>query len=93
MPCDCRTQIETKVAEHAKGRWNIDNAKVDIKGFALSIDDALGLHQAAYLQMEVTGTLQKKTGVKQKTIKTTIQFTYCPFCAQPYKTPEPEQTQ
>lgn len=82
--CDCRTRIEEKLLN--KFRDDAPEATghgAKLTGYALIFGETVT--EKGCMPIEHTAKFPlKKGGVKEKTQKINIMFTYCPFCGEKY---------
>lgn len=91
MTCNCKTDFTEKLLERAKEQLpNSKNIEVTMTGYTL----LLGTNEAGqgtllsrgFMPVEIKHTITvKKTGLDRvKKDKTSLLFTYCPFCGVKY---------
>lgn len=81
MNCDCKTRIETLMAERFKEKHPEAVAHVaDLIGYALATQED-SMVQVGYMTVELTANFPlKKGGQKLKRVRWSMHFSYCPFC-------------
>ena len=83
--CDCRTQIETMLAErHAQQTPAAREHKAVLAGYGMKITKDLGVVEAVFMPAELRSTVTvKKTGAeKRKVERINMHFSHCPFCGE-----------
>jgi hypothetical protein len=83
MNCDCKKDIEAKLVDFfTKQTPQATGMKVELQGYGFGISDA-GMRISQYTEAKVTAAHPLKSGgTKIKTVKTSMHFSYCPFCGQ-----------
>jgi len=82
--CNCRERIEGKlkdkfVEQHPEAKSH----EVRLTGYAFFLGETLTTKGCMDTELKAEYPL-KKGGTKQKTIKQSVIFTYCPFCGVAY---------
>lgn len=94
MTCDCKSTLTEKLLERAKEQLpDSRNLEVELTGYTFVFGDDNSLALRGFMPVEVKHTVTvKKTGLDRvKKDKTSLIFTYCPFCGVKYKPDEPEK--
>jgi hypothetical protein len=83
--CDCRSQLEHQLLERFKEKApEATNHRAALTGFVLLFDPKKVISKGA-MPLELTATYpQKNGGVKRRTTKQQMIFSFCPFCGEPY---------
>jgi len=82
--CDCRTRIEEKLkARFVEQQPSSKEHEARLTGYALIFGETLTEKGAMEAELKAMFPL-KKGGEKQKTIKHSMIFTFCPFCGVAY---------
>lgn len=87
MTCNCKSEIEAKFLEKVKTDLpESTNHGLEMTGYTLLIEDNT-MKLRGFMPVEIKHTVKnKKTGLDRvKKDKTSVLFTYCPFCGVPYK--------
>ena len=84
--CNCRTTIEEKLkARFVEQEPEAKEHEAKLTGYALLLAGAT-LTEKGVMTAELTAKFPiKKGGEKQKTIKHSMIFTFCPFCGVKYE--------
>jgi len=81
MNCNCRDELEAKLVENFKAHApEATDHKAKLRGYGFAL---IGnrMEMRGYMEVEAKATYQlKKGGSKEKTIKQSMFFSYCPFC-------------
>ena len=82
--CDCRTVIEEKLkARFVEQQPEAKEHEAKLMGYALMFGETVTEKGVMEAQLKANFPL-KKGGEKQKTIKHSMIFTFCPFCGVKY---------
>lgn len=81
MKCNCKTELEAKLKDRFAEKYpEATGHKAELLGYGLTVTDT-GLDTAGVMDTKLTATFPlKKGGEKEKTIKHSMVFSYCPFC-------------
>lgn len=92
MTCDCKETLTGKLLERSKEQLpDSKDHSVEMTGYAIVFgENEAGqstLETCGFMPVEIKHTVTvKKTGLDRvKKEKTSLLFTYCPFCGVPYK--------
>ena len=95
MICDCKTTFTEKYLERAKELFpDSTNHSVEIENYAFVFNKHdNGMSFRGFVPVEIKHTvIVKKTGLPRvKKEKTSLLFTYCPFCGVKLTEPEPKE--
>lgn len=86
MKCTCKKDLEAKLLEKFK-EAQPDATKHDVKlqGYAYVLNDDNRMKLQGSMQANMTANYTARNGNKRdKTTKTSMLFTYCPFCGVAY---------
>lgn len=89
--CDCKSRIEKRLLDNFKERFpEASDHTAKLQGYAFIMNGVTSeLTLKGCMQLEKTAKFPiKKGGVKQKTVKVSMMFTFCPFCGVKYDAPE-----
>jgi hypothetical protein len=87
MTCNCKSEIEAKFLEKVKADLpESSNHNLEMKSYSFLLDGNT-MTLRGYMPVEIQHAVKnKKTGVERvKKEKTSVLFTYCPFCGVRYK--------
>lgn len=84
--CGCKADIESRLLKRFKEQApEATGHEARLTGYALIIDDQLGLVSKGCMPMELTASFPlKKGGTKTKVQKQSMLFNFCPFCGVRY---------
>ena len=86
--CDCKTDLEKRLLERFKeAEPTAIGHEVSLTGYAFILGKQLKLIGVMPIEQSADFPL-KKGGVKKKSVKCSMQFTYCPFCGVKYDADE-----
>ena len=82
--CDCRKRIEEKLKDRfVEQSPEAKEHEAKLTGYAILFGETL--HEKGVMNAELKASFPlKKGGEKQKTIKHSMIFTFCPFCGVKY---------
>lgn len=84
--CNCKKDIEKQLLDRFKAQApEATGHGVELLGYGFVLGKNIVQKGAMDIKQTATFPL-KKGGVKEKTTKQNLMFTYCPFCAKPYET-------
>ena len=85
MSCDCRKDIEQRLLDRFKDQYpDAQNHGATLMGYTYIIED-LGITTKGFMPIELNAQHPlKKGGVKAKTMRSNMIFTFCPFCGERY---------
>ena len=86
--CNCRTDITNRLLERFKEQSpEATNHYIELTGYAFIFGKEMEMAEKGCMEIKATANFPlKKGGVKEKTTKQNMIFTFCPFCAEPYGT-------
>ena len=87
MTCNCKTEISEKFLEKVKADLpESTNHSLEMTAYSFVLDGNR-MELRGYMPVEIKHTVKnKKTGVDRvKKEKTSVLFTFCPFCGVRYK--------
>lgn len=89
--CGCRKDIEKKLLDRfIEQAPQATEHKASLTGYAFMFSNNR-LDMKGCMPLELTAKFPlKKGGVKQKTTKQSMMFSYCPFCGEKYPVTEQE---
>ena len=81
MNCNCREELEAKLVENFKSHApEATNHKATLQGYGFALIGNT-MEMRGYMDVSAKATYPlKKGGTKEKTIKQSMFFSYCPFC-------------
>jgi hypothetical protein len=82
--CDCRKKVEINLLDRYKEQHPEANKhQARLKGYTLILGKQV--EEKGCMPIEFTAVYPlKKGGEKEKTVKQSMVFTYCPFCGEKY---------
>ena len=81
MNCNCKEDIETKLAERLKERWPTGtDHDAELQGYSFTLGGN-AMQVRAFMPAKQAAMVPLKTGVPEfKTTSLSMFFSYCPFC-------------
>lgn len=82
LACECKRELETMLAvKYAESCTGTSNVRAELQGYGFGMAEPNQVVTLGYMEVKYTADwAMKKGGVRKKTYKGTMIFSYCPFC-------------